>query len=342
VYLTTIVDDMLITSASKALTLEIVNAILAELPGNHLGLAKNFNGMRIAWKPEQSSVHLSQYKHIQTLYDSLVMDGVDMEGDKSLPIKTDLKLCKGGTSDCPDSPPLDTEKYAYRSVVGALTYLSCCTRPDVAYTVNQLAKHSNAPTEAHWQVAVDCVKYLYGTINWGIQLGGGNHVHRMFFKHTPDAVAYADANHGTGIDDKRSVTGLVMQVLGGPVSWASRVQPVTATSTVESEFRALSEASREALWLAKIIKMFEINDKPFLIRGDSAGAIASIKNHTYTPKTKHIEIHHDFMKDRYAFGDLDYEHVPGVENMSDIFTKALNKHKFNKFRHALGMRPLLE
>ena len=45
VYLTTIVDDMLITSASKELTLQIVHAILAELPGNHLGIAKNLNGM---------------------------------------------------------------------------------------------------------------------------------------------------------------------------------------------------------------------------------------------------------------------------------------------------------
>jgi hypothetical protein len=183
--------------------------------------------------------------------------------------------------------------------------------------------------------------YLHSTINWGIELGGGNHVHKMFFKHTPDAVAYADANHGTGIDNKRSVTGLVMHVMGGAVSWASRVQPVTATSTVESEFRAMSEASREALWLAKIIKLFGVNDKPFLIRGDSLGAISSIKNHTYTPKTKHIEIHHDFMKDRYAFGDLDFEHVKGTENMADIFTKSLNGHKFEKFRHALGMRPLL-
>jgi len=78
------------------------------------------------------------------------------------------------------------------------------------------------------------------------------------------------------------------------------------------------------------------------VRGDSQGALASIKNHTYTHKTKHIEIHHDFMKDRYAMGDLDFEHIPGALNPADIFTKALGKPLFTKFRHALGMRPLLE
>jgi hypothetical protein len=178
-------------------------------------------------------------------------------------------------------------------------------------------------------------------MGWGISLGMGGSIHKLYFKHVPDVVAYADANHGTGIDDKRSVTGLVLQVFGGPVSWGSKVQPVTSVSTTESEFRALSEASREALWLAKIVKLFGINDKPFLVRGDSQGAICAIKNYSYTRHTKHIEIHHDFMKDRYALGDLDYEHIPGASNPSDIFTKALGRVKFEQFRSLLGMRVVI-
>jgi hypothetical protein len=43
------------------------------------------------------------------------------------------------------------------------------------------------------------------------------------------------------------------------------------------------------------------------------------------------------MKDRYQLGDLHYEHVKGTENPADIFTKALDRTKFELFRKMLGM-----
>jgi hypothetical protein len=153
-------------------------------------------------------------------------------------------------------------------------------------------------------------------------------------------VGYADANHGTGIDDKRSISGHVIKVLGGPVSWASRSQSLTAASTTESEFRALSECSREALWVAKLLEAFDIPCTPFLICGDSQGAICAIKNYQYTKYTKHIEIVHDFMKDRYQSGQLNFEYVKGEANPADIFTKCLGKIKFAHFRDMLGMAEL--
>jgi hypothetical protein len=100
----------------------------------------------------------------------------------------------------------------------------------------------------------------------------------------------------------------------------------------------MSEASREALWLAKIVKLFGLKERPFVIKGDNKSAINSIKNHSYTRHTKHIEIHHDFMKDRYQLGDLDYEHIMGKENPADILTKALDANKFSQFRYDMGMR----
>jgi histone deacetylase 1/2 len=340
VYLTSVVDDMLITCESESLTLDVVKRILTLLPGKHEGIAKLYNGFAITWL-EDGGVLLSQPKHIQGLHDAF-KGKADMSKFRTLPMKEGVKLCKAGTSDNMKSAALDVEQFHYRSLVGGLNYISNGTRPDVTFTVNQLSKYSNAPTVAHWEAAIDCLRYLYSTITWGIKLGAGgqlSHFHWVYrtLAPEPDAVAYADANHGTGIDDKKSISGIVVQVLGGPVSWASRVQAVTSTSTTESEFRALSEASKEVLWLAKIVRLFGISTKPFLIRGDSQGAIGSIKNASYTPHTKHIEIHHDFMKDRYQMGDLDFHHIAGVDNPSDIFTKALGRVKFERFRTMLGM-----
>jgi hypothetical protein len=73
------------------------------------------------------------------------------------------------------------------------------------------------------------------------------------------------------------------------------------------------------------------------VRGDSAGGIFAIKNHSYTRHTKHIGIHQDFMRDRYQNGDLDYEHIKGMDNPADIFTKALPLPAFSKHRLGIGM-----
>jgi hypothetical protein len=232
---------------------------------------------------------------------------------------------------------LDTNKYFYRVLLGAINYISTCTRPDITFVVNQLAKYANAPREAHWEVLIGLLQYLHQSQNWGIKLGGGDGAHRIYLKQNKKVFAVADANHGTGIDDKKDTTGYVLMVCGGPVSWRSRVQPVNSTSTTESEFRALSDASRETLWLAKVVKEFGIPTRPILVLGDSKGAIDSIKSKEKTPNTKHIEIHHDFMRDRFQTSHLFYQHISGCDNPADVFTKALPKAAFFKCRSMLGM-----
>ena len=340
VYLTTVVDDMLIVSRDESVTLEVVKQILTVFPGTHSGIASHYNGMRITWLPDERAVILSQTAHIEKMvakFKHLVPDW----GPRTLPMKDGLRLHKGGTSQVLESEPLDVQLYPFRSVAGFVSYVTNTTRPDGAFASNQLSKFSNDPRVAHWCVAVDFMRYLYATKDWGIMLGqGGNpggEAMSMIVQRADEAKAFVDANHATGIDDKRSVSGYVLQVYGGPVSWASRTQQVTSTSSTESEYRALSDASKEVMWLTKILSYFDIRPRPFYIFGDSQGAIQALKNYSYTKHTKHIEIHHDFLRERYASGDMDFIHIPGANNPADIFTKALGKSKFIQFRGGLGM-----
>ena len=185
--------------------------------------------------------------------------------------------------------------------------------------------------------------YLHTTKFWGIKFGAGTCYPQVYQAskgasgHSYGVEAYADANHGTGIDDKKSVSGFSIMVLGGPVSWASRTQPITAASTTESEYRALSECAREALWISKLLDAFSIPCRPFMIKGDSQGAIAALTNHSYTKHTKHIEIVHEFLKDRYQNGSITLEYIRGEDNPADLFTKCLGYKKFERFRRMLGM-----
>jgi hypothetical protein len=347
VYMTSVVDDILITSENESETIKIKEGILDRFEGTNMGEAVHYNGMKITWLREEGVVILSQPAHIQKMLD-IFGQIENLNEFKTLPAPEGLRLHKKGSTACKeDSPLLDVTKYPYRQAMGTLNYIACTVRPDIVWLVNQLSRYSNAPTVEHWRIAMNLMKYLKYTINWGICLGHGSGMGNVLIKQTPpisdaDVVAYSDANFGTGIDDKRSVTGYVLQVFGGPVSWASKTQTVTSLSTTESEFRALSTASREALWLTKILTLFKIPTMPFLIRGDSKSAIESIKSYNYTKNNKHVQIRHDFMRDYYMRGELSYEHIEGKYNPADIFTKALGQIKFEAFRAKLGMRPVPE
>jgi hypothetical protein len=277
-----------------------------------------------------------------------------------VPVECGLRLCKAGIVGQDESSLLDTAIYKYRELIGGLSYIACGCRPDICFIVNQLARYANAPRVAHWDVAIHVLQYLKHTINWGICLGQGSSFGNITIHcepekdpkvkiagqkrkaPEPDVIAYADANHGTSLDDKRSISGVILQVFGGPVIWSSKVQAVTALSTCESEFRAMSTAAREALWLTKIVELFKVKHVPFCIRGDNKGAIASVTNYMYTKNTKHIEIHLDFMRDYYRKGTIDFVHIDGKTNPADMLTKAVSKTQFETFRQVIGMRPALD
>jgi histone deacetylase 1/2 len=340
VYLTSVVDDMLIACEDESVTLSIIAALFKEFEGKHSGIASHYVGMKLTWLDHEPAVILTQAAHVQEALDKFEQFMPD-SSPKMIPMEAGLKMSMSGTSNDPTSPLLDVTRYPYRSLVGTLNYLACCTRPDIAYAVNQLAKYSNAPTEAHWETGLKCLRYLKGTMNWGLKLGhlpGIQHaIPNSSIKKLYEVCAYSDSNHGTGVDSKRSVSGSVIQVYGGAVFWSSRNQSLTSTSSTESEYRALSDLSKECLWLAKLLPLFKLRDYPFLIFTDSNGALSSATNYAQTRNTKHIEIHLDFMRDRHQVGHLLYQHVEGRDNPADMFTKALPLPQFSKFRERIGM-----
>ncbi|KAL5549013.1 hypothetical protein UlMin_004244 [Ulmus minor] len=56
----------------------------------------------------------------------------------------------------------------YLSAIGALMYLANCTRPDIAFVVNLLARFSSSPTRRHWNGIKHIFRYLQGTIDLGL------------------------------------------------------------------------------------------------------------------------------------------------------------------------------
>jgi hypothetical protein len=83
---------------------------------------------------------------------------------KSTPMEQNLKLCKGGDDQ------MESEG-RYGETVGALFYLTTCTRPDMAFAVGVLARFISKPREEHWACVKGFLRYLKHTMDFGIKYG---------------------------------------------------------------------------------------------------------------------------------------------------------------------------
>jgi hypothetical protein len=72
------------------------------------------------------------------------------------------------------SPPLTgVAKDAYPSLMGSLLYAAVYTRPDVSTALSILGSAQASPTDAHMQALKRVLRYLHGTIDMRLTLGGG-------------------------------------------------------------------------------------------------------------------------------------------------------------------------
>lgn len=121
-------------------------------------------------------------------------------------------------------------------------YAEITFRPDITYAVNQLAQFCENPGETHWKAAKKVLKYLSSTQRFGLQFSGsGTNVDTL--------TSFSDADYAGDTDTRRSTSGFVFIFNCGAITWSSRRQNCVALSTMESEYIAASDSSREAVWL---------------------------------------------------------------------------------------------
>jgi hypothetical protein len=250
-----------------------------------------------------------------------------------LPQKPNLSI-----EDCPSS---DADKAEYRNAANGLSYLEIIgcilyatqTRPDVAYGVNTLAQYGSNPGKKHMQAAKHLLRYLRGTSNFGLTLGGKSDC--------ADLIGWTDSDWAANTDTRRSVGGFVFDVAGGSILWSSKKQPTVALSTVEAEYMASSNATKECIWLRTLLEdMGFLQTSATILRGDNQGAIALSYNPVSHSRAKHIDICHHFIRGRVASGKIVLEYVSTQNMLADIFTKQLPHDAFEKFWAALGVREL--
>ncbi|XP_062119207.1 secreted RxLR effector protein 161-like [Humulus lupulus] len=217
----------------------------------------------------------------------------------------------------------------YRSAIGALQYL-CHTRPDIAFAVNKLSQFLQCPTTSHWSGVKRVLRYLKGTLHYGLHLG---YCERLVL------VGYSDADWACCPDDRRSIAGYCIYFGDSLVSWSSKKQAVVSRSSTESEYRALAHVASEITWIESLLKefCFQLPGKP-ITWCDNISASALTSNPVYHARTKHIEINIHFVRDKVLKKELEIRYVPTSDQIADCLTKSISHSRFQVLVDKLGVR----
>jgi hypothetical protein len=124
----------------------------------------------------------------------------------------------------------------------------------------------------------------------------------------------------------------------GVVSWSNKKQPTVALLSTEAEYRGTTIAACEIVWLQKLLSdLGQLVDVPIVIYCDNISSILLANNPIYHARTRHIEVHYHFIREKILAKEIDLIHVSTKDQVADIFTKALGIDKLKKFRKMLGV-----
>jgi hypothetical protein len=320
------VDDIVIFGKDLN-EIDVVKRKLKEFhPMTDSGLVKKLLGVRFNWRKD-GSIRLDQEFYARQILEEFGMadcNPVSSPISPSMQIHTSLE----------DSSRLGRQDHKlFRRLIGRLIFLVIATRPDIAFAVNQLSQYLAEPRRVHLAAVKHVLRYIKGTIDFGLTFGAKGSSQKGL-------IAYADSAYANSAKN-RSTTGFIFMIDGTPIAWTSRKQSVTAQSSTEAEYMAVSEATKQAIWIRHFLYAIRkdsiYRDAPTTIYEDNQGAIKIADNPINHPKTKHIAVRYHAIRDHIGNGEIHLEHMPTSEMIADGLTKTTNHISQGRLVEALGL-----
>jgi hypothetical protein len=178
-------------------------------------------------------------------------------------------------------PPPVADPTDYRSIAGALKYL-IFTRPDITYAIQQVCLHMHDPREPHLTVMKRILRYLRGTLDFGLLLRRPS---------TTELRVYTDADWAGCPDTRQSTSGYVVFLGDSLVSWSSKRRSVVSRSSAEVEYRVVANGVAEAAWLRQLLQeLHSLLATSTLVFCNNVSAIYLSTNPVQHQRIKHVEI----------------------------------------------------
>jgi hypothetical protein len=297
-----------------------------------LGEVSDILGWEIVRDRSEKSLFLHQSRYAFTVLERFNMSTCN---SVSTPFHHGATLSSSQCASTPTDIAFMADKN-YRSVVGSFMYLAMGTRPDLAYTLQQLSQYLHCPGPAHWSAVQRALRYLKGTISYGLRLGG-----LQSTTSHPFLSAFVDANYAMCVDTRRCISSFIALFFGSPISWLAKKQPLVTLSTTEAEFVALALCIQELLYLRQLCgELLQTSDQPVLVYEDNQSTIKIATNAELHGRSKHIDVKYFFVRDLIEAGEFELRWCSSSTQLADFFTKPLPAPAFADFRTRLSIMPL--
>ena len=170
--------------------------------------------------------------------------------------------------------------------------------------------------------------YLIGTHDYSLVFDGSS---------ANGLITCTDSDWAGSPEDSKSTTGFYIKLANAVFLWNLHQQKTVALSSTEAEYMALSDCSRQVIWIRNMFGEIGFNLLPISICGYNQGSIFMENNPVTERCTQHIHIKFHYVRDTVQKHQVEIFYIEGTDNPADMFTKNLRYVKFKRCRSQLAL-----
>jgi hypothetical protein len=339
------VDDLLIISDRTSTIRAFKTLITRTFQCKDLGQVSVYLGLQIVRDRVNRRMWMGQPRFIADL---LKKFSIQTNGNPSTPLPADFTTVLRGemlvdgnkwvanpSTEENLSPLLPARDVKlYQSLIGALNFAACCTRPDISYAVSRLASVAHAPRMRHLKAATRCLQYLVMSPDLSLYFCAPRGKLDLQLK------GACDASYASCPLTMRSITGYIYTLAGGPVCWYSKRQSAVTTSVCEAEYVALNEAVKACDWVRKTLAdLLCPREGPTPIGVDNSAAISLVNRPQQHSRTRHVHVAFSRVREKVDNGEVVVVKVPGDRQPADFLTKNVCAPELEMAKELIGLAP---
>ncbi|GJT95917.1 gag-pol polyprotein [Tanacetum coccineum] len=160
------------------------------------------------------------------------------------------------------------------------TNVKLSSKMNIAHAVGVVSRYMVEPGREHWEAVKRILRYIKGTSDIALCFGESDLIVK----------GYVDSDYAGDLDGSKSTTGYVFTLYGRIVSWVLKLQLVVAMLTMEAEYIASAQASKEAVWLQMLLEELGHKQEKITQFCNNQSALYLARNPAFHSKTNHIRV----------------------------------------------------
>jgi len=132
-----------------------------------------------------------------------------------------------------------------------------------------------------------------------------------------------------------------MKLFGGLIGWRANKQDTVTTSTTEAELLALAQATKEGLFIDRLLEELsvQLDQHHITIQCDNKQTIRLVTAEMATLQTKlrHVDIHNHWLRQEVNRKTIKIEYTPSNSMTADGLNKALSNPLHQRFLQHIGV-----